>query len=115
MSRINTMSVGDLLRKAQEHIAKDELSAAEGLIERAIEKERAESMLALWFTPDAIADHWEGDPSDYADSERAEWVQQASIDELISVGQDAIGDDMLYQTFHEILGEIVDARIGAEA
>lgn len=51
--------------------------------------------LALWFTPQAIRDHYEGDSDDPTKS--------LSDEELVEVGQQALTDDGLYRAFHSAL------------
>jgi hypothetical protein len=61
--------------------------------------------LALWFTPQALRDHFDGD-----DSEVAEAVLNADDDTLREQGQDALSSDILYSVFHEeckIIGQAI--------
>ena len=59
--------------------------------------------LALWFTPDAIRDHFEDGESSYA-----ELVEAATDEQLRAVGDDALSSDYLYSARHEVL---VDALV----
>lgn len=56
-----------------------------------------DSYLALWFTPQAIKDHFDGDEgiSDFVDS----------LDDktLRAIGEDALTQDTLYREFHRLL------------
>lgn len=52
--------------------------------------------LALWFTPQALRDHFDGD-----DSEVAEAVLNADDDTLRELAQGALSSDILYSVFHE--------------
>lgn len=53
--------------------------------------------LALWFTPDAIKDHFEGD------DDVETFLEGLSDIELREVGLDALTNDLLYSAFHDIL------------
>lgn len=55
-------------------------------------------LLALWFTPGAIRDHFEGD-----DDELGRKVDGMSDAELAEVGEVILGSDALYKTFHRLL------------
>lgn len=52
--------------------------------------------LALWFTPDAIRDHFEGE-----DGSLAAAIAGASDEQLREIGEGALGGDFLYREFHE--------------
>lgn len=69
-----------------------------------------ESGLALWFTPQCIRDHYDGDEGPEAD-----WVSTATDEELAGVGSDALGYDPLYREFHSSLQDCVRERAGIEA
>lgn len=62
-----------------------------------------DAQLALWFTPQCIRDHFDGD-----DDERAKWVADATQDDLAEIGHDALADDGIYRAFHEALAGGVD-------
>lgn len=67
--------------------------------------------LAVYFTPDAIADAFDRDLIDEDDERevaRAEWVEQASDDELRKIGEACIGGDIIWRTFHELIEMEVD-------
>ena len=64
--------------------------------------------LALWFTPDAIRQHFEGDDDEYA-----KWVESVDDGELASVGYACIGADGLYKEFRELLKAEIKERIDA--
>lgn len=51
--------------------------------------------LALWFTPQAIREHYEGDADDP--------TRGLTDDQLVEVGKQALGDDGLYRAFHSSL------------
>lgn len=70
----------------------------------------ANTSLALWFTPQAIRDHFDGD-----EDERSEWVANATDEQLAAVGQDALGYDSIYREFHESLAVIVDDAMTEKA
>lgn len=61
-----------------------------------------DTRLALWFTPQAIRDHYDGD-----DTAEARWVSTATDDQLADVGSSCLGDDVLYRTFHEVLDAVI--------
>jgi pyruvate dehydrogenase complex dehydrogenase (E1) component len=65
--------------------------------------------LALWFTPQAIRDHFDGSAD-----EIAEWVKDATDEELLSVGEEAIGHDYVLEAFASVLGDSVEVRINAD-
>lgn len=64
-------------------------------------KNTAEERLALWFTPQAIRDHFDGDEGTVVD-----WVHGASDDELRALGEECLGADTLYSEFHRLLVEV---------
>lgn len=66
--------------------------------------------LALWFTPDAIRDHFEAD-----DDERGKWVENATDEQLAAVGQNCLGYDAIYSAFHDALATEVEAAIGGDS
>jgi hypothetical protein len=52
--------------------------------------------LALWFSPQAIKDHFDGDVSLCA-----EWIRnEATQDELVAIGNRCLDSDRLYEVFH---------------
>lgn len=53
--------------------------------------------LALFFTPNAIREHFEGDDTDGVT------VQAMSDETLAAVGGAALTDDRLYRAFHDVL------------
>lgn len=57
--------------------------------------------LALWFTPDAIRDHFE----DYDDLD--DLIEGATDAQLEKVGRDILNADGLYAFFHEVLVQSV--------
>lgn len=57
-----------------------------------------ENNYALWFTPDAIRDHFDDDPR----------VTLASDERLRRVGMDALSTDTIYEAFHEALKEALE-------
>lgn len=57
-----------------------------------------DTSLALWFTPQAIRDHFDGDEGPLADA-----VRDAPEDKLREVGAMALGGDSLYAEFHRLL------------
>lgn len=59
--------------------------------------------LALWFTPAAIRSHFDGD-----DDETAEWVANASDEELREIGEACLSADSLYGLFHMLLINAID-------
>lgn len=59
-----------------------------------------DTSLALWFTPVAIREHFDG-ASD--DDEIAQWVNNASDEQLVSMGHNCLSSDILYATFHEVM------------
>lgn len=73
-----------------------------------IEQEREkklqeESLMAVWYTPQAIRDHFEADEDDVA-----EWVAQASDDDLKVISDWAVGGtDRTWECFHEVLVDCV--------
>lgn len=69
-----------------------------------IKKEGAEDskFLAVWFTPQAIRDHYVGD-----DSPAAEWVREASEETLISIGLTCLDYDQVWETFHYVIDDAV--------
>jgi hypothetical protein len=64
--------------------------------------------LALYFTPDAIRDHFEGDVIDNnEDGGLATWiVHEATDDQLRELGEACLTSDTLYSEFHRLLSEI---------
>lgn len=62
--------------------------------------------LALWFTPDAIRQHY-----DALDDDSAKWVEDATDEQLAAIGQDCLGHDSLYREFHEALEYEVEQSI----
>jgi len=65
-----------------------------------------EMQLALWLTPQAIRDHFDG-----GDSDVAEWVAQASDTDLEEVGEECLSGDVLYNAFHDSLMLSVEERL----
>jgi hypothetical protein len=62
---------------------------------------------AVWYGPQQIRDHFDGDPSDLA-----RWVLGQTDDVLLRVGMDAIQDDAVWEAFHRSLtNAVTDARI----
>lgn len=53
--------------------------------------------LALWFTPSAILDHFD------ADAPLSDVLAEMSDETLRQIGEAALGDDALYETFHRVL------------
>lgn len=58
-------------------------------------------LLALYFTPDAIRQHFEDDESAVASA-----VAHASDEQLAEVGEAALTADTLYREFHRLLTEL---------
>lgn len=59
--------------------------------------------LALWFTPEAIRSHFEGD-----DDEVSRAVEAATDDQLVRVGEACLCADTLYEEFHRLLTAVVE-------
>jgi hypothetical protein len=57
-----------------------------------------EKNYALWFTPDAIREHFDDDPR----------VQLATDERLLRVGMDALSCDVIYEAFHEALKDALE-------
>lgn len=66
--------------------------------------------LALWFTPEAIREHFEGDAD-----QRTEWVEAASDEQLVKLGEYCLSADPLYREFHRLLRDAVDNQIEEES
>lgn len=56
---------------------------------------------ALWFSPDAIRDHFD------ADEDFEPLLEAMSHEDLVAIGQQALMDDRLYENFHETLCDAV--------
>lgn len=64
-------------------------------------------LLRLSFTPDAIREHFEGDPiSDHLDT--------LTDDALAQIGFDALTDDRLYEVFHQVLTDAATAYLAPD-
>jgi hypothetical protein len=88
-----------LLKGAIEAITANNLSDAKKHIETFIKQYDKDSLLALWFTPDAIQQHFE----DGWDDRFTEWVDNASDEQLRAVGKGCLSMDSLYREFHYVL------------
>jgi hypothetical protein len=65
-----------------------------------------DTSLALWFTPQCIRDHFDGD-----DDELSAWVEEATEEQLRMVGSNALSADPLYREFHDLLKTEVEWMI----
>jgi hypothetical protein len=65
------------------------------------------SELAIWFTPEAIRQHFEG-----ADTELEEWVNKAKDAQLKDVGLMAMNWEHLWEEFHKALVDAVEWGMG---
>ena len=59
---------------------------------------------ALWFDPQSIRDHFDGD-----DDRIAALVHQATDAQLASVAEWCLNNDILYSAFHHVLIDGVEA------
>lgn len=57
-----------------------------------------EDNLAVWFTPSAIVDAFDGE-----ENELAAWVRGASEAQLASIGQACLDAESLWNVFHELI------------
>lgn len=67
----------------------------------------AASASALWFTPEAIREHFDGD-----DSPRADAVRDMSDGDLAKVGARAMWSEFMWRAFGEAVGFEVDELAG---
>lgn len=72
-----------------------------------LERHERNEQLALWFTPQAIREHFDGD--DAVD------LEGVSNDALAAAAQDELGGDVLYRDFHHACQRIVGEATGGEA
>jgi hypothetical protein len=68
-----------------------------------------DKMLALWFTPDAVTQHFDGDNTVLAKA-----VCEASDKQLRQIGEGALGGDFIYREFHEGLRMAAEDVLGIE-
>lgn len=61
--------------------------------------------LALWFTPQCIRDHFDGEID----------LSSVSAADLRKVGETALFDDAIYRAFHEALVFALKSELGIEA
>lgn len=66
--------------------------------------------LVLWFTPDAIREHFS-----FEDTPESRWVAQATDEQLEVVGEWAINGDYLYEAFRWMLRTSVEYSMKEEA
>lgn len=66
-----------------------------------------DEFLAVWFTPDAIRDHFDGAEDD--DDPRLIWAMSASDEDLREVGNGCVSDDAMWSLFHVLIEENIDA------
>lgn len=64
---------------------------------------------ALWFTPDAIREHFEA-----GDDEIARLVKEADDEQLQAVGEDALQADVFYREFHDELRRSAEEILNRE-
>lgn len=69
-----------------------------------------EEDLAVWFTPNAIVDAFDGD-----ETELARWVRVASEAQLASIGEACLSADSLWSLFHELIEMFAVEDMEAEA
>lgn len=70
----------------------------------------ADVALALWFTPDAIREHFADD-----DGEIAEAIAAATDEQLRAIGEDALQADVIYREFHdELMRSAAEVLFGDE-
>lgn len=62
--------------------------------------------LAMWFTPDAIRDHFQDE-----DDDRGRWVEQASDQQLAAIGSECVNETVVCDTFRESLRRAVDSAM----
>lgn len=55
--------------------------------------------LALWFTPEAIREHFETDPTDP--------LVGLTDSDLVAIGEECLSADMLYELYHNLLVDAV--------
>jgi hypothetical protein len=68
-----------------------------------------EDNLAVWFTPSAIVDAFDGE-----ENELAQWVRGASEAQLASIGEACLSADSLWRLFHELIEMFVRDDMEAE-
>ena len=62
--------------------------------------------LLLSFEPDAIRSHFED-----RDDSVAEYVRHVDDSKLAEIGEECLGRDQLWRTFHDLLTQAVEARL----
>jgi hypothetical protein len=64
-----------------------------------------EDMLAVWFTPECLRDHFAGSGDDVE-----EFVMGLCEAQLVEIGKEALWDDRLWGAFHAVLIDVISER-----
>jgi hypothetical protein len=73
--------------------------------------DRPDDKLALWFDPQSIRDHFGAADNSHA----AELVAEATDDDLLTVAENCLASDTLYEAFHDVLADNVEIMLGRGA